>query len=364
MKSILFLITGFKRGGAETQISILSHKLLDLNYKVSLVIIGSYIEYEFDNRLNIYHINPGKKYFNKFSKLISLIKIVKKVKPDIAKGFLGSGVNWLILLSWFNITRKKVKYIACLRTGLNNASGVAYIKTYIKYRLFGYKLNGITINHKPSEKLLNNNPFKFEKSQIHYIPNAINLNGVNHEYSHKLVSFISPGTIQKRKNQNLLVRGLSKFNNEERERLKFNIIGEVIDEEYYNLISNSIRNNNLNDLITILPKTKSVHDLYLNVDSLILPSCHEGFPNVLLEAMKYGKVILISRQAEANNVIRDGYNGFLFDAYNANSLKDAILKAIALSPEQIKRMCAINTKLIKEKYSIEKVVKQWEQLYN
>ena len=65
-----------------------------------------------------------------------------------------------------------------------------------------------------------------------------------------------------------------------------------------------------------------------------------------------------------NDVIKDGYNGFLFDAYDAKSLKVAILRAIDLTPKDIHRMCSINCELVKEKYSIRKIVKYWEQIYS
>ena len=362
MKSILFLITGLKRGGAESQLLLLYRELLRKKYTVSLVIIGSTIEYNLDNNFHYYHIKPKSKYFKKLSKLISLVEIIKKEKPDVIKGFLGSGITWLILLSWLNLSRKKIKYLACLRIRLGDFTKFNFLGTYFKYKILGRKLSYITINHYPSKSRLNKAPFYFAKSKTHYIPNGINLDGVNKKYPNNVTSFITPGTIQERKNQDILIKSLLTIGKNDRKGLLFYARGAVVDEAYFRSMENSIQYNKLGDYIRFLPKSTKLDELYLDYDALILPSFHEGFPNVLLEGMKYGKVIIISRQAESNDIIKNGINGFLFDANDPCSLKDAIIRE--LSAKQIKRMCTINTTLIQEKLSIEKVVNRWEQLYN
>ena len=73
-----------------------------------------------------------------------------------------------------------------------------------------------------------------------------------------------------------------------------------------------IEHYDISDIVSINKPKKD--NLYNKSDAIILSSYYEGFPNVLLEAMKFGKVILISKQAEQNNIIKDGCNGFLFDA--------------------------------------------------
>ncbi|HPL15148.1 MAG TPA: glycosyltransferase family 4 protein [Spirochaetota bacterium] len=51
---------------------------------------------------------------------------------------------------------------------------------------------------------------------------------------------------------------------------------------------------------------------YAASDIVFLPSFYDGMPNVLLEAMALGKIIVASRAGAFPDVIRDGENGFLF----------------------------------------------------
>ena len=147
----------------------------------------------------------------------------------------------------------------------------------------------------------------------------------------------------------------------ERKDIKVNMFGNA-DPKYLSKLYQKIEHYDISDIVSInKPKQDN---LYNNSDAIILPSYYEGFPNVLLEAMKFGKVILISKQAEQNNIIKDGDNGFTFDAYNILEMKKAILESRNLTQNNIEKMCLINNRLIKKKFSIDKIVKHWEKLYN
>jgi glycosyltransferase involved in cell wall biosynthesis len=51
---------------------------------------------------------------------------------------------------------------------------------------------------------------------------------------------------------------------------------------------------------------------YLLADVVFIPSYYDGTPNVLLEAMALGKVVVASRAGGMPDLITDGVNGFLF----------------------------------------------------
>lgn len=69
--------------------------------------------------------------------------------------------------------------------------------------------------------------------------------------------------------------------------------------------------------------------LFRNAAFIISSSiCYEGFPISILEANSYKKSVIASNLGGIPEIIKDGYNGFLFEAGNANSLKYKIRKII------------------------------------
>ncbi|NQZ02621.1 MAG: glycosyltransferase family 4 protein [Bdellovibrionales bacterium] len=76
--------------------------------------------------------------------------------------------------------------------------------------------------------------------------------------------------------------------------------------------------------------TKALRDFFASVDILVIPSYLEGLPNVLLEGLASGKVVVASRVGGMPDVITHGVNGFLFEPRNAASFNEALFQAKSL----------------------------------
>jgi glycosyltransferase involved in cell wall biosynthesis len=81
-----------------------------------------------------------------------------------------------------------------------------------------------------------------------------------------------------------------------------------------------------------LPREKLL-PLYLACDIVLIPSLYDGMPNVLLEAMLCGKIVVASNAGGIPDLISDGVTGFLFEAGDVFSAADAIARALALTAE-------------------------------
>ncbi len=84
--------------------------------------------------------------------------------------------------------------------------------------------------------------------------------------------------------------------------------------------------------------TSDVAAVYRRADALILPSFYEGLPNVVCEAMACGRPVLMSNVCDAENLVREGDNGFLFDPRDPADMARAILRFAALSGDDRKLM--------------------------
>lgn len=98
------------------------------------------------------------------------------------------------------------------------------------------------------------------------------------------------------------------------------------------------------------------------MDIFLLSSDFEGLPVALLEAMSMKCVPVATRVGGIPDVIDHGRNGFLYDAKDEATAVNEIVDLVNDSEKRI-RMGAEARKTIEEKYSIERMVKELEEVY-
>lgn len=100
-----------------------------------------------------------------------------------------------------------------------------------------------------------------------------------------------------------------------------------------------------------------------NCSIFVLPSMYECMPVSLLEAMAYGKIVVASDIPGPQDIIKSGYNGFLFEKGNVNDLINII--NYVLNNEKIKEYIGDNAKrTIMEEYNILKNVNLFIEIFN
>lgn len=93
---------------------------------------------------------------------------------------------------------------------------------------------------------------------------------------------------------------------------------------------------------------------YLNdVHFLVMPSRREGLPLSLIEALGFGIPVIGSKVGIIPQIIKDGYNGFVFDKENIDMLADIILKCFDLSQQNHQEMSS-NAKKSVDQFSIDR----------
>lgn len=105
-------------------------------------------------------------------------------------------------------------------------------------------------------------------------------------------------------------------------------------------------------------KTISEHDC------VILPSYREGTSRVLLEGGALGKPLLASNVPGCNNVVVDGYNGYLFDVKSSNSIYLILLKLLNLTSKQLNEMGQLSRKHIEENFKEKDVINAYIKKVN
>ncbi len=104
-------------------------------------------------------------------------------------------------------------------------------------------------------------------------------------------------------------------------KFNFKIIAPKYKNDY--LLKFFVHIFHLKNNIEVFDKQENMENFYKSVDCLVLPSVNEAFGLVVLEAMTYSKLVLVSSTAGVSEIIDNNINGFV---YNRKSFKDFIAK--------------------------------------
>lgn len=89
---------------------------------------------------------------------------------------------------------------------------------------------------------------------------------------------------------------------------------------------------------------------YLNRCSVfVLPSYHEGLPRSVTEAMAAGRPVITTDVPGCRETVRNGYNGYLVPARNAEALAEAIGRLVS-DPELREKMGEASYRMCREKF--------------
>lgn len=127
---------------------------------------------------------------------------------------------------------------------------------------------------------------------------------------------------------------LDAFNHPKLRNYKLTIVG---DGPYMSLVQNAVANNSNIEYLGKL----SLADTYLLMSkskALVFPSIwHEPFGRTVVESFAVGTPVIGSKLGGVTELIQDGYNGYLFDPYNIDSIVDSIIKIDLCSEYDILR---------------------------
>ena len=253
------------------------------------------------SNINLVNIKRISKYLYFFELVINifLILINKKIKSR----------NYFFVYSIFNIgpiiagifLRKKIYWFIIEDINFIN-------KITFKFINFFFKINTICINKNIAKKL------KLKKNYQIYVPRI----NVKFWRQNKLVR------IKKKKLTLTMVGNINRVKNyfnflimlkNIKSNVEINIVGEVLKNQinYYKKIKNIKLPKNIK--ISFLGKKNNffIKKLLLKSDVFCLPSLSEGTSLSMLEAMSMSKICLVSKESNISNIIKNNYNGFVFE---------------------------------------------------
>lgn len=143
-------------------------------------------------------------------------------------------------------------------------------------------------------------------------------------------------------------------------KFKFIYVGDGI---YKDEVSKYVINNNLQDNIKLLGFRSDIEKLLQVFDCYLITSLYEGMPYSLIEALKCKLPIIATNTIGNNEIVKDCFNGFLFEVKNHEEGSNKILE-LTRDKALMDRMSENSYKIFKEKFTLEKMIKDIELIYD
>lgn len=170
---------------------------------------------------------------------------------------------------------------------------------------------------------------------------------------------LSVGRLSKEKGFDLLIKSYKNIAFKHKD-WSLTIVGEDFGEK--NNLLELIEELGLSQVVTIKPFVNDIKSEYQNSSLYVLPSRHEGFGNVILEAMESGlPVISFDCPTGPRNIIDNNIDGLLVEDGNTNSLSFTLGK-LMVNKEQQLALQQNGYKKVK-RYYIEEISKQWMDIF-
>lgn len=364
---VLFLITSWGYGGAETQVKRIGKKMLQKDFEVVVVSMIDVLDEGFSEdflkaggRVLSLHMVKGKA---RIGDLIRYIELLKKEKPSIVHAHMFHA----------NILSRAGHFFEPGIPVLNTIHGEEEYKNQ-NIKLYRYTSGwtnelvacGEELACQGEEKKI----FPVDR-KILVVPNGLDLSrynfdpSVRREWRKKYnideedFVWINVGRFSKVKNHQYL---LEEFYTtlQQHPAMKLLLVGagdemESIQIQAFNL--------SIADKVIFAGLQKDVVPFYNMADAYVSSSDHEGLPLCLQEAASMGLPIIATDVGGCNEIVKEEENGYLCRAGENGALARLMIRMMELSQGQRYDMSLFSRKLAEEKYDLDLTVGQWIELY-
>ena len=132
--------------------------------------------------------------------------------------------------------------------------------------------------------------------------------------------------------------------------------------EWRDMLQQMIDERGLQDRVTLNKPTKDIAKEYASSSMLVMSSHYEGFPMVMIEAMACGlPVVTFDYKCGPRDIIDHEINGLLVKDGDIEGLAQALMRL--MNDEDLRQKMGEKARLVVERYSEEKVMTKWQELY-
>jgi len=256
----------------------------------------------------LFREQPDLVVISEFGFIPLYVCLVRRLLPKTKILLLVESDSTIGTTKYSGHTRTRIRKFICTKANLiltNNNAGYTYLT------------RGLHVHPEKIEKAV------YLTSELH--PQSTNnLSNFSQQKNHKL-NFLFVGRLIEWKGLHLLIDAVAQIDKKRRKQLYITIAGEG---PIKTALVQQIQKHNLNNcfnLVGFIPYEK-LPELYRNADAFIFPTLWDYRALVGFEAISVGLPLLYSKwDGAAQEVVKEGKNGFIIDPYDINSFASQIV---------------------------------------
>lgn len=356
LKKILLTLNNSKISGIE-MFTILLAKYIDkekFNLTIAIPTNGQICESLDELGIKYFIFNNKRNGKHTISGMISLFNHISANKYDIIHAQAGIAPCFI---GKFIGVKKLIEHRHGLDFTKEELENMSFAKTLygkLKKHIVNLTLTGSMYD---KNKLVNN--FKYDSSKVISVYNGLENKSKN--ISEKSDNKFVIGTIGRltfQKGQEYFIE-MAKILTKENYDFEYHIYG---DGEKYDDYKELINKYGLKDRVILKGYTNEVFYTMSSFNIFVLTSRYEGFPYVLLEAMRASTPIISSDVGGINEIIKNGENGILVEKETVSGFVESV-KCLFNSNELSVQLADKSRKDFEGKFLIENTVSQIEKIY-
>jgi N-acetylgalactosamine-N,N'-diacetylbacillosaminyl-diphospho-undecaprenol 4-alpha-N-acetylgalactosaminyltransferase len=318
MKIAVFIYS-LAGGGAERVVSQLVPYLQNKGFDVYLVLMNSTCDYSFYTKNQPFFLENSKSTENSILKLLKIPLLAYKYHIFLKKNKIQKSISFLtrpgfisVLTKLFNRQRMIIiseRSNSSNQYGYNNLQ--SWINTFLIKKMYPRADLIITNSKGNAEDLISN--FEVPSNKITTVYNPISIETIyaiepkKDFFETDYFNLISVGRLDKGKNHQLLMRSVEKIKSK---KIRLYIFG---DGELKLELQKLIEDLKLENIVFLMGFHSNPYQYLKAADLFVFASNHEGFPNVLLEAMTCKLPIISTNCPSGPNEILEAEIGYDYE---------------------------------------------------
>lgn len=359
---LLFLCTGLNRGGAETQILVLTRELVSRGWDLSVVSmtpLGSLQAELEETGISVSTLGMRRGIADPTA-VFRLANILRKQQP----GILHTHMVHSNLLGRVTRLFAHVPAVICTAHSINEGG---------RWRELAYRLTDpladltTIVSNAAAARYIRVGAVPARKLKM--VPNGVRLESFKQCDGTRLnvrttlalddqFVWLAVGRLDTPKDYPNLLTAFSRLRNRRHVLL---VAGEGHLRESIERLTAEL---GISEKVRFLGIREDIPQLMAAADAYVMSSAWEGLPMVLLEAAASALPIVTTAVGGTEEIVHDGVNGFLASAKDPEALADAMQRMEQLSSESRLSMGAAGRDHVASHYNLSAVVDQWEEIYH